>query len=197
MRRWIGLAAALYPREWRAEFGEEFRAVLDDVKPSSRVFANVLRGAIEMRMVNGSNWAKLVAAMAVVGAVVGFGVSYRSPVYLSSATISVTPVADPVRPTSAEELRQRAVERVERMKTEMLSRAELSSIINDPRLILYYAELQRMPLEDVIDNMRSNLRMEEVSTARTGLAPIVFRISFAYADAVENYRLKAGRILSD
>ncbi|HXE63515.1 MAG TPA: hypothetical protein VN519_08230, partial [Bryobacteraceae bacterium] len=76
MRRWIGLAALLYPRNWRAEFGEEFRAVLDDVKPGWRVFGNVLRGAIEMRMMNGSNWAKLVAAMAIAGSIVGFGVSY-------------------------------------------------------------------------------------------------------------------------
>lgn len=186
MRRWIWLAAALYPRSWRAEFGEEFRAVLDDVKPSWRVFANVLRGAIEMRIVDGSNWAKLVAAMAVAGAFVGFGVSYRvAPMYISSATISVTPVADPVRPASADLLRERALQRTQQIQMEMLSRAELSSIINDPRIVLYYAELQRMPLETVIDRMRRDIRIEEVPTARSGLAPLVFRISFAYPDAIK------------
>jgi hypothetical protein len=40
MRRWIRLAAALYPRSRRAEFGQEFRG-------------NVLRGALEMRMAGG------------------------------------------------------------------------------------------------------------------------------------------------
>ena len=37
MKRLISLVARLYPRSWRAEFGEEFDAVLDDVKPRWRV----------------------------------------------------------------------------------------------------------------------------------------------------------------
>src|SRR3569833_387040 len=185
MRRWIGLAARLYPRAWRAEFEEEFHAVLDDVRPSRRVVGKVLKGAIAMRMEDGRHWAKLVAAMAVAGALVGLGVSYRAPVYVSSATIVVTPMADPARPASPEALRQRALERVERMKTEMLSRAVLSSIINDPRIVLYYVELQRKPLEDVINDMRRNIRMEALPVAHAALAPIIYRISFAYPDAVK------------
>jgi hypothetical protein len=49
MKRWIARVAALHPRSWRAEYGEEFGALLDDVKPGWRVFANVLGGAIQFR----------------------------------------------------------------------------------------------------------------------------------------------------
>jgi len=184
MRRWIGLAAALYPRSWRAEFGEEFRAVLDDVKPSWRVFANVFRGAIEMRIVDGSNWAKVVAAMAVAGAIVGFGVSYRvAPMYISSATISVTPVADPVRPASADLLRERALQRTQELQTLLMSRAELATIINAPRLPLYRGELRNEPLQDVIDEMRRNIRMTRLPSSKGHPVPIMLSISFSYPDA--------------
>ena len=33
MRRWILLAANLYPRAWRVRYGEEFQALLEDVDP--------------------------------------------------------------------------------------------------------------------------------------------------------------------
>ena len=50
MRRWIARVAALYPRSWREEYGNEFDALLDDVKPGWRVFANVLGGAMKMHL---------------------------------------------------------------------------------------------------------------------------------------------------
>lgn len=184
MRRWIGLAAALYPREWRAEFGEEFRAVLDDVKPGWRVFGNVLRGAIEMRMVNGRNWTKVIAAMALAGALVGFAASYRvAPMYVSSAAIRVTPVADPLRPASAEVLRERALQHTQELQARLMSRAGLAAIINAPGLPLYRAELKNEPFEDVIDEMRRNIRMTRVTSSKSDPVPIVLSISFSYPDA--------------
>ncbi|HVV47546.1 MAG TPA: hypothetical protein VHC72_20185, partial [Bryobacteraceae bacterium] len=183
MRRWIEWAARLYPRSWRAEFGEEFRAVLDDVKPSWRVFGNVLRGAIEMRVAGGSNWAKVVAAMALAGAVVGFGVSFQvAPAYQSSATVSFTPVADPVRPASAEVRRERTSQHVREMETEILSRAVLSSIIQDSRLLLYQTE---KPSEDVIDKMRSHIRMTMAPSADGDPASVAIRVSFSCSDAAK------------
>ncbi len=180
MRRWIRYAAGLYPQSWREEFGEEFRAVLDDVEPSWRVFGNVLRGAIEMRMMNGSGWAKLVAAMAIVGAAVGLGVSYRvAPVYVSSATIRVTPVVDPVRPATAEALRERVAQHVAEMETELRTRQALASVINDSRLLLYSAEQRTKPLEDVIEEMRRDLQMTAVPSSADG---VVLSISFSYGD---------------
>ena len=59
MRRWIAFVAVLYPRGWRDEFGEEFSALLDDVKPSWRVFRNVLGGAVRMQITEGTNWLRV------------------------------------------------------------------------------------------------------------------------------------------
>ena len=186
MRRWISFITAFYPRSWREEFGDEFDALLDDVKPRWRVFWNVLRGAIEMQITEGTHWLKLVAATAAVGAIVAWGMSYRvAPRYVSSAVVSVTPQPDPVRPTSSEVLRERANERVAEMASQILSRAELTSIIQDPRLKLYEAELTHTPLEDVIDEMRRNIRIVARPSTDGGLAPIVFNISFTYPDQVK------------
>lgn len=40
----------LYPRDWRARYGEEFAAVLDQRPPSPRDALDVLRGAIDTRL---------------------------------------------------------------------------------------------------------------------------------------------------
>ncbi|HKE27490.1 MAG TPA: hypothetical protein VKB88_34280 [Bryobacteraceae bacterium] len=32
MKSWIMLAAALYPKSWRQEYGDEFSALLDDAR---------------------------------------------------------------------------------------------------------------------------------------------------------------------
>ena len=52
---WIALAAALYPKNWRQEYGDEFAALLDDTKPGWRVFANALGGAIAMQIAKGTS----------------------------------------------------------------------------------------------------------------------------------------------
>ena len=42
MRRWLRRLAALYPRRWRARYGAEFAALLEEVEPDWRQFFNVL-----------------------------------------------------------------------------------------------------------------------------------------------------------
>jgi uncharacterized protein involved in exopolysaccharide biosynthesis len=186
MKRWIAFAVAFYPRGWRDEFGEEFGALLDDVKPSWRVFRNVLGGAVRMQITEGTNWMKVVGATAVVGALVAAGLSFTvAPHYVSSAAISVTPQADPVRPTSPEVLHERAMARATEMGAELLSRSSLRSIINDPRLLLYGEERKRMPLEDVIQEMRNNIQIQARPSTDGGMAPIVFSVSFSYPDQVK------------
>lgn len=186
MKRLILLVAALYPRSWREEFGEEFSALLDDVKPRWRVFANVLGGAIRMQMTMGKNWLKLVVAMAVVAGIIGGGLGFRTaPQYVSSAVIAVKPVPDPVRPTSPAVLRKRMAEDVAELQARILSRAVLGSVINDPALQLYKGEQRRMPFEDVITRMRRDIRFGSRPSAAGDLAPLEFDISFSYSDPVK------------
>jgi uncharacterized protein involved in exopolysaccharide biosynthesis len=183
MKRWIALAATLYPQSWRKEYGEEFSALLDDVRPRGRVLANVVGGAIRMQITNGTNWMKLALAMAAAGAIVAAGASFAvAPRYVSSAVISVTPQPDPLRPTSPDFLRQRAANQFAEMENEILSRTSLAAIVLD--LDLYKKERQRIPLEDVLQQMRRNIRIEARQSADAGLAPMVLSISFVYPDQV-------------
>jgi hypothetical protein len=62
MRRWIALSAKLYPRAWRQRYGLEFDALMEDVKPDRREFADVLRGAVKMQTKSETAYLKLAAA---------------------------------------------------------------------------------------------------------------------------------------
>jgi hypothetical protein len=62
----IRLAARLYPRPWRARYGEEFEALLEDLGGGGRVVFDVLKGALLMqfqRSWKGGSAALLTAAV--------------------------------------------------------------------------------------------------------------------------------------
>jgi hypothetical protein len=80
-------------------------------------------------------------------------------------------------PASASEGRGPLTERITRIQNEVLSRASLSSIIQNPRLELYQQERKSAPLEDVIERMRKDIRIGRVSGD-----PLAFTISFGYLD---------------
>ena len=119
------------------------------------------------------------AATAVFGAIVAAGVSFTvAPRYVSTAAISVTPQPDLLRHASPEAFRQRATENIMAMEQEILSRTSLHETVL--KLDLYERERQRMPLKDVIEEMRRNIRFEFRSSN-----PIVVSISLAYPDQVK------------
>jgi hypothetical protein len=70
MRRWIGWAAYLYPPAWRARYGAEFDALLDDANVRWRDLADVLRGALIMQMTHWKSYAKVVVAAGIACAIV-------------------------------------------------------------------------------------------------------------------------------
>ena len=80
MRRWLALSAKLYPRAWRQRYGVEFDALMEDVEPGWRQFADVLGGAVRMQMKSQTAYLKLVGAMAVMGAVVAAGCRSVCPI---------------------------------------------------------------------------------------------------------------------
>lgn len=92
MRRWITIAARLYPRHWRRRYGAEFDALAESVEPDWRELVNVLGGALKMQM---KNTLMLATCMAVLGALAALGVSSRLPErYVSTAVLRVTPADD-------------------------------------------------------------------------------------------------------
>ena len=50
MKRLAHWLARLYPRQWRARYGEEFDALLEDADLTWRDIFGVLMSALEMRM---------------------------------------------------------------------------------------------------------------------------------------------------
>jgi hypothetical protein len=50
MKLLIRLAAKLYPRSWRARYGAEFDALLDDIGADFRTACDVLTGAVAMHV---------------------------------------------------------------------------------------------------------------------------------------------------
>lgn len=137
-----------------------------------------------MQITTGTNWLKLVGATAILGAIVATGVSFAvAPHYVSTAAMSITPQPDPVRPTSPQALEQRAAARMMQLRSEVLSRTSLAETIR--KLDLYKSEPRRMPLEDVLARMRSNIRIQARPSTGGILAPIVFSVSFSYPDQVK------------
>jgi uncharacterized protein involved in exopolysaccharide biosynthesis len=185
MRRWIVLAASLYPRSWREEYGEEFSGLLEEVRPSWRVFGNVLRGAITMQLTRSTSCLKLAAAMAAAGAVIAGALSFTVPRnYVSSAVIGMTAQPDPVRPASPQALEDRAADHLASLETDILSRSSLVWVIQKPSLDLYKKDRRHMPMEDIVEKMRSDIHVEGLP-AQTAGAPVAMRISFAYPDQQE------------
>ena len=144
MKRWLSLAAKLYPKAWRARYAKEFDALLEDVEPRWTDVLDVLRGAVMMLVKTWSPYLKLVAALTAAGAIVALAVSFLSPgIYVSSATVRAGDWQDP-----------QTIERIQHAWQQVISRRSLSEIIQRPNLDLYKSDRNRKPLEDVIEDMK-------------------------------------------
>src|ERR1700722_8005266 len=138
MKRALKRLIWLYPKTWRNRYKNEFCALLDDVQPTWRTLFDVFGGALKMQMKIWSPW-KIVAAFAVVGVLGAIAFSLTVPDrYVSTAVIRI---GDGQR-------RQMATTRqlVE-------SRSFLAKLINEQDL--YKGERARLPLADVIAQMKS------------------------------------------
>lgn len=67
MKRLSHFLVCLYPRSWRERYGEEFSALIEDVSPTWRTVANVMKGALEMRTQTWS-FGRILLAAGILGA---------------------------------------------------------------------------------------------------------------------------------
>ena len=179
MRRLAQALIRLYPASWRERYGEEFETLIEDSRPGFVGTFDLLKGAIRMRL-HVPAFPKLALILSLAGLVAGLGVSMLvSPRYVSSAEMQFTYA--PLAPSAP---RQNLHERLLEMEREILSRTSLSGIIQDPRLDLYLRARDRMPLEDVIEQMRT--RDIQIQSLGSGSDYVPFTITFTYPD-----RLKA------
>ena len=183
MRRWIALAARLYPRAWRERYGEEFDALLDDATADCRQLLNVSRSAIAMQLTRHIGELKLVGALALAGALLAIAASYRVPPrYVSSAVVAVVPVVDPGATAAPGVLERQTQDRIERLTTELTARVNILRILKLPSLDLYRAEREEMPVEDLADRIRDDGDIQAQAGPLPGRNGAALRVSFAYRD---------------
>jgi hypothetical protein len=168
MKRIAGLVIRLDPSAWRARYGAEMQALVEDATPGTGVVLDLLKGAIGMQL-SVWNFPRLALVLGVVGILAGLLSSYLvTPRYTSRAVVRFSEAFLPA-------------------EQETLSRTSLSSIIQDPRLDLYPSERERVPLEDVIERMRRrDIQIAPVALPMPGLtSQSAFEISFTYPDPVK------------
>jgi hypothetical protein len=172
MNRRARFLICLYPAKWRERYGEEIEALLEDSGFTWRTGINLSGGAIKMQ-VRMPSFPKLAIALSMAGVLAGFGVSFvLTPRYASTASMQLTSSESGPAPNAMGHLLQ--------MRNEILSRTSLSAIMQDPRLDLYSRERKHIPLEDVIDRMRGDIRITTLPSSPEHYA--AFTISFAYSD---------------
>lgn len=104
--------------------------------------------------------------------------------YISTAVMRITPPQVPEKLVPSNVTSQIA-ERLYAMQTEILSRGSLSDLIQRPALDLYRRERQRKPMEDIVEDMKKDIRIELLESASMqprNRPASAFRISFAYPD---------------
>jgi hypothetical protein len=140
------LAAKLYPAGWRARYGREFQALLDDASPGACDTFDILREAILMHLTNAKSYARMAAVVGAAGAVAAFGLSVAMPDrYRATAALASAPPHE--------------------IAEELFSRSSLAEVILRPSLDLYRSRRAREPLVDVIEGMRRDLRIRQVPRA--------------------------------
>ena len=170
MKRWLRLAALLYPRAWRERYGEELGALVEDADPRWSDLFDILRGASVMQIRTLWSFWKIAVAVAIAGLIVGYGWSWVMPKqYQSAVLLRFQEESDTLF----------AVDEVTRKWQDATTRRSLSQMIQRPQLDLYHDLRRRMPMEDVIEHMRHEL---SIDVTQTGSAR-QFRIAFIYPDA--------------
>ncbi len=120
------------------------------------------------------------------GIVISTVVAFMLPnVYISQAEMQITPkqISENIVKTT---INQQLTDRVITMENQILSRTSLSTMIQDPRFNLYPSDRARLPIEDVIDQMKSDIKITIDSLPGDGSRRAsAFKISFSYPDRIK------------
>jgi hypothetical protein len=151
MRAPIRWAVQLYPPDWRNRYGVEFGALLEDVGPGWSDFWDVVRGGLAMRIETLWSFRKVAAVCGLAGALVAAVVAFQiDNQYLSTTILRVSSASGTTADGHAVE------EQVQKLQEELLSRHSLVDIIQQPEFDLYHSQRQRVPLEDIVQTMRTH-----------------------------------------
>ena len=166
LARWL---TRLYPSAWRERYGEEFDALVEDSRPGWRGLADIARGALTMQLKTGLNLKRTVLVCSLAGLALALPAILMIPkIFLSTAALSIK---SPASPAMADAV-SHAAERV-------LRRDNLIALMD--RRQLYAAERGSLPLEDLVEKIRSNIMISGQRTIYGGTQS-AFRVGFNYPD---------------
>ncbi|HTX37985.1 MAG TPA: hypothetical protein VME43_23305 [Bryobacteraceae bacterium] len=167
MRRLVRLAARLYPPAWRARYGAEFDALLEDAGAGWSVLGDVLKGAIIMQFTRW-NFARILALCGAVGIVAGAAIAFHlEDSYVSTAVLSRARGAMPAAG-------------FQRVAGQVLSDQSLAGIIQ--KFGLYPEERRKMPLAEVAQSMKKYITIVPARGREAGPLEDAIVISFSYPD---------------
>jgi uncharacterized protein involved in exopolysaccharide biosynthesis len=165
MKRILKWLARLYPPSWRNRYGAEYEALLDDATPRPRDAFDVLWSALKMQMTSW-NFVRIVLPCALASGLLAMAISFAVPVlYTSGAMVVVQsfPLVPGATARSAatadgesqgSEIRDLVVET-------FADREAMAGIIR--KYNLYPAERAKMPMDSVVDKMRSAIFIRAAS----------------------------------
>lgn len=183
MKRLIQFLIGLYPPEWRARYGDELRALLEDSSPKASTAFDLLKGALVMHFSSGA-FPKQALLLSMTGMLIGGASSYLMPnMYQATAVMTVRPRRGSEDPVAGQEVKRQYEELIQEMTAMVMSRQSLAMMMSDPHLDLYRKERQNEPLEAVEDRMRSHTQvLINAGPPQPGKSATVFAIRFTYPD---------------
>lgn len=175
MKRIMRFLTRLYPSRWRKRYGAEFDALLEDTTPSARNAFDVFGAALKMQM-TAWGFGRITLAWTVAGTLMAAAISFAFPVqYASRTVLFVTPIEGSTLTWGS------ADRMINNLEWNIFSRESLTSIILEHDL--YPRERARMPLDDVIREMKRNIRVAPIPPASTENRDMLgFLVQFDYPD---------------
>lgn len=151
------LLVRLYSPAWRARYGEELDALIEDADARWTDCFGLLKGAL-MSHVQWKRWITAAVVCVASGLAVAVGIAMRAPARYTASAQLVLAGSDPYQRTA--DLRN--------AEGEALTRSRLGQMIQ--RDGLYPAERATLPLEDIIQHMRNTDLSIVPSGARVNVA---------------------------
>jgi capsular polysaccharide biosynthesis protein len=160
----------LYPASWRRRYEAELGALLEDVHCGWRTSFDVLKGAVAMHLCTCSS-GKIVTFAALLGLLVALGLWCAMPNQYVSTSLLKIESQQAANSTSGES----AANEMIAWAGTVMSERSLGEIIEKRRL--YPDKKGKIPLEDIVSEMKNNIRVRPAGTEMVSL-------EFKYVDPV-------------
>jgi hypothetical protein len=160
MRRLLQLLARLYPAEWRARYGAEYAALLEEREPRWRDVVDVAWAAVKMQM---TSWrfVRVVLPCVLAGGLVAVVLSFKAPVLYTSGSVVVAEAPNPGDGSAPDVGVESQGPQIPELARSAFADQEAMVRIID-KYNLYPAERAKMPMDRVVEKMRSEIRVRRV-----------------------------------